>query len=65
MLTWIGQVDQSGGDMCHHCKGDMWHARTDDVVGLTHGRFVMQEHLPHQASQHGSGGQLDECQHKF
>jgi hypothetical protein len=26
MLT--GQVDQSGSDMCHHCKGDTWHVRT-------------------------------------
>jgi hypothetical protein len=32
------QLDQSRGDMCHHCKGDTWHGmkstadREDDVV---------------------------------
>jgi hypothetical protein len=28
------QVDDSGSDMCHHCKGDTWHVRTVDVAGL-------------------------------
>jgi hypothetical protein len=31
MLT--GQVDQYGGDTCHHWKGDMCHARTTCVAG--------------------------------
>jgi hypothetical protein len=22
------QLDQSTGDTCHHCKGDMWHGMT-------------------------------------
>jgi hypothetical protein len=32
MLT--GQVDQSGGDMCYHCKGDTWHTRTTCMTGM-------------------------------
>jgi hypothetical protein len=27
-------VDQSGGDTCHHYKGDMWHTHTNDVEGM-------------------------------
>jgi hypothetical protein len=30
-------VDQSGGDTCHHCKGDTWHADTTCVEGMKHG----------------------------
>jgi hypothetical protein len=27
-------MDQSGGDTCHHCKGDTWHTHIDDVAHL-------------------------------
>jgi hypothetical protein len=30
-LTRHGQVDQSGSDMCHHCKGNTWNVHTADV----------------------------------
>jgi hypothetical protein len=41
-----GKKSKGQGDMCHHCKGDMWHHRTipiGDVVTshLTCGRQVM------------------------
>jgi hypothetical protein len=26
-------VDESGSEMCHHCKGDTWHVRMADVAG--------------------------------
>jgi hypothetical protein len=31
VLTRHGHVDQSGSDMCHHCKGNTWHVHTADV----------------------------------
>jgi hypothetical protein len=27
------QLDQSEGDTCHHCKGDMWHRLTWQTRG--------------------------------
>jgi hypothetical protein len=31
------------GDMCHHCKGDTWHARTTYMEGTTRGRHADRE----------------------
>jgi hypothetical protein len=34
LLTGQVHVDESGSDMCHHYKGDMWHICMTNVVGL-------------------------------
>jgi hypothetical protein len=31
-----GKSQRVKGDMCHHCKGDMWHDRTGHTVLMWH-----------------------------